>query len=84
MTKLRREGATQEEVNVYTRHASGSNVVNDFYNNPCELVGEWEELQIIVLDEHEDDVFHGRQLLWGSSRKAGGGMRKDIYNVIYG
>ncbi|KAA6379996.1 MAG: hypothetical protein EZS28_024479 [Streblomastix strix] len=33
MTKLRREGATQEEeVNTYTRHAPGSNVV-DFYDN---------------------------------------------------
>ncbi|KAA6357614.1 MAG: hypothetical protein EZS28_046859 [Streblomastix strix] len=34
MTKLRKYGATQEEVNAFTRHAPGSNVVDVYYNKP--------------------------------------------------
>ncbi|KAA6387788.1 MAG: hypothetical protein EZS28_016681 [Streblomastix strix] len=34
MTKLRDEGATQEEVNEATRHASGSNTCDTFYYKP--------------------------------------------------
>ncbi|KAA6354154.1 MAG: hypothetical protein EZS28_050321, partial [Streblomastix strix] len=34
MTKMRKEGATQEEVNEATRHAPGSNACDIFYNKP--------------------------------------------------
>ncbi|KAA6355776.1 MAG: hypothetical protein EZS28_048698, partial [Streblomastix strix] len=88
MTKLRREGATQEEFNVYTRHAPGSNVVDVFYNKPVGrdlsallllklIIQVWVDWGMggvinLCVDEHEDEAFHGRQLLWGSSRKVSG------------
>ncbi|KAA6388975.1 MAG: hypothetical protein EZS28_015501 [Streblomastix strix] len=34
MTKMRKQGATQEEVNEATRHAPGSNACDIFYNKP--------------------------------------------------
>ncbi|KAA6354204.1 MAG: hypothetical protein EZS28_050269 [Streblomastix strix] len=34
LTKLRREGIKQEEVNIFTGYAPESNVVNVFYNKP--------------------------------------------------
>jgi hypothetical protein len=34
MSKLREAGASVEEVNTYTRHAPGSNVVDVYYNKP--------------------------------------------------
>ncbi|KAA6393179.1 MAG: hypothetical protein EZS28_011292 [Streblomastix strix] len=34
MTKLRKYGATQEDVNDFTRHTPGSNVVDLHYNVP--------------------------------------------------
>ncbi|KAA6380690.1 MAG: hypothetical protein EZS28_023779 [Streblomastix strix] len=34
MTKLRKYGAIYEEVNAFTRHAPGSNVVDVYYNKP--------------------------------------------------
>ncbi|KAA6380032.1 MAG: hypothetical protein EZS28_024443 [Streblomastix strix] len=34
MTKLKKYGATQEEVNAFTRHAPGSNVIDVYYNKP--------------------------------------------------
>ncbi|KAA6401854.1 MAG: hypothetical protein EZS28_002615 [Streblomastix strix] len=34
ITKLRKYGAIQEEVNAFTRHAPGSNVIDVYYNKP--------------------------------------------------
>jgi hypothetical protein len=36
MTRLRTAGATQAEVNAFTRHALTSNVVDIYYNKPIE------------------------------------------------
>ncbi|KAA6361372.1 MAG: hypothetical protein EZS28_043101 [Streblomastix strix] len=36
MTRLRAAGATQAEVNAFTRHAMASNVVDIYYNKPVE------------------------------------------------
>ncbi|KAA6358335.1 MAG: hypothetical protein EZS28_046138, partial [Streblomastix strix] len=49
MTKLRDEGATQEEVNEATRHASGSNTCDMFYYKPIAR-----DIGALILKDFED------------------------------
>ncbi|KAA6400951.1 MAG: hypothetical protein EZS28_003514 [Streblomastix strix] len=55
MTKMRKEGTTQEEVNEATRHAPGSNVCDIFYYKPITR-----DLAALILKDSEytinDDV----------------------------
>ncbi|KAA6392865.1 MAG: hypothetical protein EZS28_011609 [Streblomastix strix] len=54
MTKMRKEGATQEEVNEATRHAPGSNACDIFYNKPMTR-----DLGALILKDSEDNVVYG-------------------------
>ncbi|KAA6391179.1 MAG: hypothetical protein EZS28_013295 [Streblomastix strix] len=63
MTKLRQEGASLEQVNEFTRHAPGSNVVDRFYNKP-------EKAQDL------SSVVYVGQVIW--IIQGGGGCNVDI------